>query len=198
MTTPSPWTVGSGDDAQVDAVAVDRQADAAVLRHAPLGDVEVGHDLHARDDAGCHAPRHGRDVAQHAVDAEADAQVLAVGGDVQVGRALLDGLADELVDEPDDGRVVGGLVQVDDRGVRPRPGLVVAAVAHHVADPREARDHVDDVLAGRDRDADLVAGEDRDVVDGVHVRRVGHRDEQRAFADEWRSAAPRSAWRPGW
>ena len=41
----------------------------------------------------------------------------SVRADVQVGRALLDGLADELVDEPDDGSVVGRLVQLDDRGV---------------------------------------------------------------------------------
>ena len=34
MITPSPRTVGHGDDAQVDAVAVDGQADAAVLRAA--------------------------------------------------------------------------------------------------------------------------------------------------------------------
>ena len=53
-----------------------------------------------------------------------------------------------------------------------------------VADAREARDHRRDVVARRDRDADLVAGEDRDVVDRVDVGRVGHRDEQRAVADE--------------
>src|SRR3712207_8100020 len=37
-------------DAQVDRLVVNVQLDAAVLRHAPLGDVEVGHDLHARAD----------------------------------------------------------------------------------------------------------------------------------------------------
>ena len=107
-----------GDDAQVDAVAVDGQPDAAVLRQAPLGDVELGHDLHARDDAGGHPPRDRVDVAQHAVDAEAHAQVLALRRDVKVGGALLDGLPDELVDELDDRRVVGGLVQLDDRASR--------------------------------------------------------------------------------
>ena len=42
------------DDAEVDVAALDRQPDAAVLRQALLGDVEVGHDLDARDDAGDH------------------------------------------------------------------------------------------------------------------------------------------------
>ena len=36
----------------------------------------------------------------------------------------------------------------------------------------------------RDRDADLVAGHDRDVVDREDVRRVGHRDQQRALVGE--------------
>ena len=34
-------------DAEVDRLVVDVQLDAAVLRHAPLGDVEVRHDLDA-------------------------------------------------------------------------------------------------------------------------------------------------------
>ena len=41
-----------------------------------------------------------------------------------------------------------------------------------------------DVLAAGDRRAHLVAGHHRDVVDREHVRRVGHRDEQRALVDE--------------
>ena len=41
----------------------DVQPDAAVLRQAPLGDVEVGHDLHARDEALDELLGHGRRVA---------------------------------------------------------------------------------------------------------------------------------------
>ncbi len=51
---------------------------------------------------------------QHPVDAEAHARLLAVGREVHVGGALLDGLRDDLVDELDDRRVVVGLVQFDD------------------------------------------------------------------------------------
>ena len=124
------------DDAQVDAVAVDGQPDAAVLGQAALGDVELGHDLHARDDAGGHPPRDRRDVAQHAVDAEAHAQVLVPSGVMWRSDApCLDGLADELVDELDDGRVVGGLVQVDDlRGLLVRWSSSSTALATDVAD----------------------------------------------------------------
>jgi len=158
---------------------VDSQPDAAVLGHATLGDVELGHDLHAGDDAGGHPPRHRGDVAKHPIDAQAHAQILAIGGQVQVGGALFDGLADELVNEPHDGRVVGGLVQLDDRRLLRAKAAVVAFV-NDVANARETGDHVRDVLAGRDDDANLVAGQDRDVVDRVHVRRIRHRDHQRA------------------
>ena len=101
-------------DAQVDVAAVDDQADAPVLGQALLGDVQLGHDLDARDHAGGHPPRHGGDVLQDAVDPEAHAQLAPFGREVDVGGAALDRLGDELVDELDYGRVVGGLVQGDD------------------------------------------------------------------------------------
>ena len=48
----------------------------------------------------------------------------------------------------------------------------------------EAADDELDVGGRGDRRADLVAGHDRDVVDGEHVGRVRHRDQQRAVAGE--------------
>ena len=54
MTIFSPYCVGSVRDAQIDVPAVDHGADAAVLGQAAFGDVEVGHDLEARDDGGVH------------------------------------------------------------------------------------------------------------------------------------------------
>ncbi len=69
-------------------------------------------------------------------------------------------------------------------------GAVVAVLEHFggladdVFEPVQARDQRGDVVRRRDRDADLVAGHDRDVVDREHVRRVGHRDQQRALVGE--------------
>ena len=37
-----------GHDAQIHPMPVDGEAEATVLGQAPLGDVQVGHDLHAR------------------------------------------------------------------------------------------------------------------------------------------------------
>ena len=50
MVMRSPCGGRRGGDAHVDVLAGDLAADAAVLRQPLLGDVEAGHDLHARDD----------------------------------------------------------------------------------------------------------------------------------------------------
>ena len=98
-------------DADVDAPAVDRQREAAVLGHALLGDVEVGHDLDARDDRRCHLALDRGGRGEHAVDAEQHPRVALLGVDVDVRGALLDGLGDDRVHELDDGRVAVGLVE---------------------------------------------------------------------------------------
>ena len=94
---------------------VELERDAAVLRHAALGDVEVGDDLHARDDGGHRAGGHDGGLVEHAVDPEADAHVLVAGLEVDVGGAALDGLGDDLVHELDDRRVLARGAEVDRR-----------------------------------------------------------------------------------
>ena len=120
---------------------------------------------------------------------------LAVGRQVHVRRALLDGLGDDPVDELDDRRVLGRVEQLDDLGAALLL-LLEAGRLDDVVQAREARDERGDVLARGDRRAHLVAGHQRDVVDGEDVGRVGHRDEQAAVADELHRARPRSAWPP--
>ena len=102
-------------------------------------------------------------------------------GEGRVRRPRLDGLADGLVDKPDDRGVVGRRPEVDDLG-----GLVglIRGGLDDVAEARQARDHRVDVLVRRDRLADLVAGHDRDVVDRDDIRRVCHRDQQGPLVDE--------------
>jgi hypothetical protein len=58
------------------------------------------------------AARRAHDLVQHAVDAEADAQVVLGRLDVDVRRAVLDRLGDEQVDELDDRRVLDDLLDV--------------------------------------------------------------------------------------
>ena len=88
---------------------------------APLGDVEVGHDLDPRDQSGREPPRHGGRVDRDAVDPVADAQVAVAGVEVDVGGAAPDGVGDDRVDELDHRRVVGRLAKLELRGAaRPR------------------------------------------------------------------------------
>ena len=96
-------------DAEVDllrlAALVVADLDAAVLRQALLGDVELRHDLHARHDGVAILHRRRHDVVEDAVDAVPDAQLLLVRLDVNVAGALLNGGHEHDVHEPDDRRV---------------------------------------------------------------------------------------------
>ena len=90
-------------DAEVDRLARHAQLEAAVLRHALLGDVELRHDLDARDDRAVKAlvDRPHRRL-QHAVDAVLHVHRVVLRLDVDVARAALDRGVDRRVDQPDD------------------------------------------------------------------------------------------------
>ena len=133
-------------------------------------------------------------VAQHAVDAEADAQARVVGIEVDVRRALVDGLGQDRADEGDRGRVLGGGAQVVDlddlRQVR-------QVVAYGVADRRVETVHAADEdlqVLGRDHGRhDAVPGAHREVVDRHDVRRLRHRDDERLVVAEAHGHRARTA-----
>ena len=95
-----------GADPEVDRLVAELELHPAVLRHAPLGDVEPGDDLDARRQLVLDRERRLGDLAQLAVDAEADAVVVLVGLEVQVGRAQVDRVDQHLLQEADDRRVL--------------------------------------------------------------------------------------------
>ncbi len=170
-------------DADVDPAPLDGQREAPVLGHAPLGDVEVGHDLDPRDDAGGHPALDRRGRREHAVDAEQHARVPLLGVDVDVGGALLDRLGDDRVDELDDRRVGVGLL--DEQAFA---GLVLGALVDDVLDrlvhPDEPVEQQVEILDRGRRRADPPAGHHADVVDREDVRGVRHRQQQRAVVGE--------------
>ena len=112
-------------DAQVHFAAQDLDLDAAVLRQAALGDVQLGHQLQARDDGGLQLARRRLLVEQHAVHAEADAELLLERLDVDVAGALLERVGDHGVHQADDRRLAGHVAQVLEIG----GGLLVLAFA---------------------------------------------------------------------
>ncbi len=205
MTTFSPCADGSVATRRSIVLAVELHADAAVLRDALLGDVEVGEDLDARGDGGDRVRGHRRGLLEHAVDAVADAQLLLVGLEVDVGAAAVDGLLDDPLDHLDDrgvlaggaerdrrllaevveraGGLLGRALRLDDAGVVLELGEVHAGAVEEVG-VREALEDVVDVARRGDGRADLVAGHHGDVVDGQDVGGIGHRDLERAVALE--------------
>ena len=84
----------------------DLHLDAAVLRDAPLGDIEPGHDLEPRGELAGEDNRRCRNLLQHAVEAEPDAVGALVGLEVDVRGAAPDRVQHHLVHEADDGCVV--------------------------------------------------------------------------------------------
>ena len=96
----------AGADAEVDGAGLRQpHLDAAVLRHAALGDVEPRHDLEARGDLAGELHRRLRDFLQHAVQAEADAVTSSRRARSGCPRRPADGVQQDLVDEAHDGRV---------------------------------------------------------------------------------------------
>ena len=81
--------------------------DAAVLRPALLDDVHAREQLDARRHRDQHRRRDRVDLVQHAVDAEAHDADVAPRLDVDVGRALLERVLPQPVDDVDDVLVVG-------------------------------------------------------------------------------------------
>ena len=98
----------------------------------------------------------------------------------------LDRLRHDLIDELYDRRIVRVLTQVHD--VRAELFLLaldlLLGVRDDILEAVQASDQIRDVIRCGDRDPHFIAGHDRDVVNGEHVRRVGHRDQQRALVDE--------------
>ena len=121
-------------------------------------------------------------LAQHAVDAEAHAHLAALGLEVDVGGALLDRLGDDRVDELDDRRVLGGLVDLGD--VRDLVLALRDRLRDRVVEPAHPPDQCVDVVRRGDHGAHLVTGHQLQVVEREHVRRIGHRDHQVAVLVE--------------
>src|SRR5690349_4851785 len=84
---------GAGADAEVDGARLRQfHLDAAVLRHATLGDVEARHDLEARRQFHGELHRGLRDFFQDAVDAQTDAVHLFVRLEMDIRRVAANGV----------------------------------------------------------------------------------------------------------
>jgi hypothetical protein len=128
-------------------------------------------------------------IVQHAIDAVADADLLFVRLEVDVRCALLDRAQQDRVAQANDRRVFGELLEIDAVAFEVFLGeldLFLVEALHDlvVGDLGFLRvialDGFRDGGFGRDDRLDVVAGREFDVVDGVQVRRIGHRHDERA------------------
>ena len=169
-------------DADVDPATVDVERDAPVLGHAALGDVEVGHDLDARDDAGHQAPRDARVLARaRRRCGSARARSPSTGS-----KWMSDAPCSTPWPISECTSLMTGASAADSRrSTTSRPVVLVDRLGDHdLVERVQALDERGDVLLGRDGRPHLVAAHERDVVDGEDVARVDHRDEQRAVVDD--------------
>ena len=185
---------GKGRHAVVDDLLAHLQLDAAVLRHAALGDVELRHDLEARDQRRLELHRRLHDFLQRAVDAVADADVVLEALEVDVRRAALHRIREDGVDQLDDRRVLHLRLErgrgdvlfllLEDLDVAFRRHVVDDA--HQVGDLTVHRRFVDLLDRALERELapddgeDVVARDELEILEHAEVRRVGHRDGERA------------------
>ena len=173
-------------DAEVDRLPRQAQLEASVLRHALLGDVELGHDLDARDDRAVEAAvdrPHRR--LQHAVDAVLHVHRVVAGLDVNVARPALNRGVDGRVDQPDDGAGIGRQLvdgQLLVAGFVFAQQLQLEALGRLLEHARRALALLEDRLNRRrraDRDLDVRAEQHRQLVDHRQVGRIRHDDHER-------------------
>ena len=184
---------GRGRDAEHDILAAHGDADAAVLRQAPLGDVELGEDLQARDDGRREAGRMRLRLLQIAVIAVADAHPVFERLDMNVGGHALDRLGDDLVDQADDRRFARHVLQPLGIILR-RRGLRRFRVARPRG--RAGRELLQARWGRRPRCAIQPSGE-RNGGAGEMVERIGHGDDESVPCRPARSPAARRGPRAG-
>ena len=97
---------------------------------------------------------------------------------VDVGSAALGGLGDDRVNELDDRRVVGRLLEVDDLLVVRARRVLLDRLGDRILEPVHAHDQRSDVLGRGHRRTDVEVGQQSHVVDRQHVGRVGHGEQQ--------------------
>ena len=116
-----------GRDAHINTPPGKGERDPAILRYAPLGNVEPGHHLQAGDERRRQMRRQADAFFQYAIKAEADRYAVLKRLDMDVGRPCPYGIGHKAVDEADDRRLGIGCQQVFSlRHVLDQPGEAVA------------------------------------------------------------------------
>src|SRR5436190_19129486 len=189
---------GHEGDAQIVVAPVDLHAHASVLRKAALGDVEAAHDLHAGHQGDLEILGRRRAIHEHTVNAVTEAHHFVEWLDVHVARSVFDGLEDNKIGQLDDGRLLGGSVELvnvyflDDFLDGFETIGVFGGLLFGILDDvlHRARFGTLDLMKffgngalGSNQRNDLKLGDAPDVVDSEDVERVGHRENEAVFQE---------------
>ena len=162
----------------VDVAPVDGEADPTVLRGAPLGDVELGHDLDPGDEAGGQPPRHGGRVGTTPSTRKRTRMSPSRGSKWMSEAPRLTPSA--MIEWTS---LTTGASSADSRSSITSSAEVVSRLLldllHRLLEVGELADHGLDVLGRGHCGPDLVAGGDRDVVEAEHVGGVRGGDQDR-------------------
>jgi len=167
------------------------QRDAAVLRLALLGDVEVRHDLQAAHNRVAEARDGRRDarLGEDAVDAVADRKLVLVRLDVDVRRAFADRLDEQVVDEADDARFLRFLgVVARDRGVELGGDFARERVERVAGDAVAGADELLEVALVGEGEFDRVPRQEPQFVERRELARIARGDPERASVEGDRHA----------
>ena len=171
---------GNGRDAEIDLAAGQGERDAPVLRCARLGDVHAAHDFQAHGERRPVVLVQGTNLAQHAVDAVAEAQKAFFGLEMDIRRTALDRIGQQRVDQAYDRLAVLGVVGIETFVV----DLAGLDLAQNAVDGEfEAVELVDGFLdlrlAGHQRlDLDVAAEQCGDLIECDDVEGIRHRERE--------------------
>jgi len=173
--------------AQVELLALHAVHDAPVLRQAAFGNVELGHDLDARDHRGGRSRRRRLDFLQHAVDPVAYLEPVFERLDVDIGSPCLHRALQNQVDQPDHRRLGRQVAQVLDVFLVFALTLrtqTLGDLAHGTAAAAEvALDGVVDLGCDTHPRPHIEPGGHFECLEHGRVLRVGHDHIQRLFVD---------------
>ncbi len=153
---------------------------------AALGDVQLSHQLHARNDGGFHFPRWRLLIEQHAVHTVTNAEFLLERLDVNVAGALFHRLRDHRIHQADHRRLarhIAKLLQVRAGLARVQFGFGFLALRLAVV----FVDGVEDFGICRKRGLDLKPAHATHCRDGFEIQRVRHGNGQRGIIQSHRN-----------
>ncbi len=176
---------GKGGDTKIDLLAQNPQLDAPVLGKPPFGDVQLGHDFYPGYDRGLE-PLGGRlHVMENAVDAIAHLKIALERLPVNIAGPQLDGPGDEQVDQSNDRRLGGKVLQminitviVDGHLIGVLPDVLDDPAHGAAVGVEELAHRIQDLFLAGKIDLHLTVGGHAHRVAGINVVGVAHRDGQ--------------------